>query len=246
LIVVAIGLVSPSAIKMTMHGPWSDRIAFLITLIATWLIPLDKAIYLGVGISLMLYLRQARLLHIRELAVDTNNKLVERNTNAEFPQSVCQHIRILHVEGHLFFGVVGELQDALDKLVLDYNTRVIILRIKRTRGMDVTVGAVLTKIAERLSFQDRHLLLAGVRDEAMEVFENTEMDDQFEEGAIFRSKARWFASMEAAVEHAAELAFRETSCEECPIRRYLDQLEQERDDDFVRFEDSDARLAAGE
>lgn len=246
LLVVAIGLVSPSAIKMTMRGPWADRIAFSITLISTWIMPLDKAIYLGVGISLVLFLRKARLLHVRELAVDTNNKLVELDESAEFPHALCQHIRILHVEGHLFFGVVGELQDALDQMVLDYGARVIILRMKRTRGMDVTVGAALANVAERLSLQDRHLLLAGVRDEALEVLEETQMEDQFEEGAIFPSKARWFASMEAAVRRANELAFDEHSCEGCPIRRYLDQLDEERDEDFVRFEESDARIAVGE
>jgi len=75
LVVVAIGLWDIPRIKVTLSGPWSDRIAFLATLVGTWFLPLDKAIYLGVGISIVLFLRQARLLVIHELGVDKDNRL---------------------------------------------------------------------------------------------------------------------------------------------------------------------------
>jgi SulP family sulfate permease len=193
---------------------------------------------MGVGISLFLFLRKARLLHTGELAVDANDNLVELDPAKDFEQDTCEAIRILHIEGHLFFGVVGELQDTLDEVVTDNEVKVVILRMKRARGMDVTVGATIANAATRLARQGRHLLLAGVRDDVLEVFEETDLADKFEEGAIFPSRARWFASIERAVRHAAELLPPEHDDEHCPIQRYLRHIDEEHTEGFVSFGES--------
>jgi sulfate permease, SulP family len=69
LLVLANDLVDRQRIRMVLRGTMSDRVAFVATLLGTWVLPLDQAIYAGVGISIILFLRRARLLTVREMVI---------------------------------------------------------------------------------------------------------------------------------------------------------------------------------
>ena len=67
LMVVAFSLVEPTRIRRIVESDREDALAFGATLMGTWILPLDRAILLGVGISLALFLRRARHLVITEM-----------------------------------------------------------------------------------------------------------------------------------------------------------------------------------
>ena len=62
LLVVCAHLVEPKPIIRILRSHNSDRVAFVATLFGTFFLHLDEAIYLGVGISLVLFLQRERLL----------------------------------------------------------------------------------------------------------------------------------------------------------------------------------------
>ena len=81
LLVVASDLIDRPAIRQVMHSLWGDRLAFVGTVVGTWLLPLDAAIYLGVGISVALFLWRVRHLRVRELVwADGRSKRWKRAT----------------------------------------------------------------------------------------------------------------------------------------------------------------------
>jgi SulP family sulfate permease len=222
LLIVAVDLVDVKRIKTTMKSNHSDKIAFVVTVFGTWALPLDQAIYLGVGISIVLFLQKARLLVVRELAVDCDHRLREIDNHGELDECQrCKSIHILHFEGRLFFGVKGELQATLDRVINDPDIKVLLIRIKRTQGMDVTIAEVFAAAAKRMAEQDRHLLLAGVREDAMAIFEQTNTAEQIGLERIFPSQAKWFAAMGEAVRYARALVCHSESCDGCPLRQYL-------------------------
>ena len=49
----------------------------------------------------------------------------------------CRQIRVVNVEGQLFFGAAGELANALDEVIADPDVKVVLLRLRRAYGMDV-------------------------------------------------------------------------------------------------------------
>ncbi len=226
LLVVAVDLVDTKRIRVLMNSTQSDRLAFLATMFGTWLMPLDKAIYLGVGISLILFLRQARLLVVREMAIDDDDNLVPvLPTSSEHQR--CGAIRILHLEGRLFFGVEGELQAALDHVVLQPDVQVLLVRLKRTQGMDATVAHTFAAAAQRMAEKGRYLLLAGVREDAMSLLERTGILDEIGRENVFSSRVKYFASMKAATSHACQLATDTHTCETCPLTHYLKTQDEE-------------------
>ena len=220
LMVLAYDLVDRPRIRRTLWSSRSDALAFVTTMVGTWVLSLDLAIYLGVGISLTLFLRNARLLKVRELVMSPEGRLEEKRLSAEpaeEPTSRCPRIRLLHVEGTLFFGAAGELQTALDDAVRDPRVKVLIVRVKRTRNLDVTTADVFGAMATLLSSQDRHLILVGMTPEMMKVLERSGAAASIGAENLFPTRQRWFSALDAARQRAVALCNHE--CDSCPFSR---------------------------
>lgn len=250
LLVIAWDLIDWKRIGITMKGGLGDSAAFLVTLIGAWAFDLDKAIYLGVVISIVLFLRRARLLTVRELAVDGRNRLREATSSLapdddELPQlsegfRTCPQLRILHVEGSLFFGAASELQHILDVAAADPQLQVLVVRLKRCQGLDVTAAEVLRSTAEQLRSQGRHLILVGMRPPVMERVKAFGLVESMGADHLYPTEPGWFVAMDHALEHGLELLdgrevqddghrHRGGHCDAdvCPLEDYL-ELRRER------------------
>lgn len=213
LLVVAWDLVDPVKIRQTIRASRADALAFVVTVLGTWVLTLDVAIYLGVGLSLVLHLRNARLLVVRDLVVGDEGRLVEQPLGTR--SGACPRVRILHIEGSLFFAAAGELQAILDEALRSDPLRVLIVRLKRARGLDASIASVFASTAQAARSSGRHLLLVGMRPEAMKVLERSEAAAAIGPENLFPSRDRWFAALDAARARAFELCG--NACERCPL-----------------------------
>ena len=208
LLVVAYDLIDATRIRVTLRAGWSDRVTFLATLLGTWVLPLDRAIYLGVGISLAFFLRQARLLTVRELTIDSAGHLHEVGPLSD-DETVALRIagvRVLQVEGRLFFGVEGDFRRAIDEAVREDSVRVLVLRLKRSQGMDVTIARVLEEAAAQLGGQGKRLILAGVPETTLEVLRRTGTLDAIGREYVFAVRGVWLQSLGEAIDRARAIA----------------------------------------
>jgi SulP family sulfate permease len=225
LLVLGWDLIDIPRIRATFRAGAGDALALATTMIGTWLFDLDKAIYFGVIVSVVLFLRRARLITVNELAFDDEGKLREvalSEDDAPAPPSGwerCCAIRILHVEGSLFFGAASELQGALDSVMDDDGVRVLVLRLKRCQGLDVTTAEVLRSTAEALKAQGRHLVLVGMRPPIMARMVAFGLPETVGRENLFPTQDKWFVAMDRALARAAELAGHHD--QPCPVERYL-------------------------
>lgn len=216
LLVIAWDLVDVPRIRKTLRTSRGDGLTFLVTMVATWSMDLDAAIYLGVGLSVVLFLRQARLLTISELVVNPHGYLHEHPLGAPLGEHRrCSAIRLIHVEGSLFFGSAGELSRALEALARDLEVKVIIVRLKHASGLDLTAAEALATVAEAMRERDQHLLLVGMTPDVMPVLERSGVAESVGEEQLFPARAQWFAALEAARERAFELVGAHT--EDCGL-----------------------------
>ncbi len=221
LVVVAVRLVKIPRIVQTFRAGRGDALAFLVTLAGTWALRLDHAIYLGVTLSIIMFLRRARLLVARELAVDASGRLREVLPGDGHADP---HVRVLHLEGPLFFGAAGELRDAITHAARG-DVRALVVRLKRTQGLDLTSAQVVQAVAERLHKQGKHLVLVGLRPRCMAVLEQTGAARIVGADNIFPTQPGWFEAMDAGLARALELAEAPAGS---PLRRYL-ALREERE-----------------
>ena len=229
LLVLAWELVDRPRIRLVFRSSWGDALAFLATMIGAWVLALDQAIYLGVAISVALFLRRARLITAAELAVDEANHLRETRMDSaadeddllppggEFQR--CPAIRVMHVEGSLFFGAASELQEILDEVGADPETRCIVLRLKRCQGLDLTTAEVLRGAGEHLRASGRSLVLVGMRPAVMERMEALGLPGAIGKENLFPTEPGWFAAMDAALQRAQDLVGPHE--DDCPLDRYL-------------------------
>lgn len=199
LFVIAYDLVDIERIRSIGRSSLEDAAAFTATMLGTWAFSLDVAIYVGVGISLVLFLRRARLVRVSEL-VPSGARLVE----ATEPHHGAP-LRLLHVEGSLFFGAAGELREALSTVLSEKTTEVLVVRLKRAAGLDATTAAMLAELATLTQDQGRTLVLAGVTTPTYEVLERSGALKHLGAQNVFQTRTRWFSALAAALERGIEL-----------------------------------------
>jgi SulP family sulfate permease len=212
LLVLAWRLVDFRSIGRALRGSLGDSAALVVTFIGTWTLRLDHAIYLGVGVSIVLFLRRARMLVVRELQVGSDGRLWEAQGRT------CRVVRVLHAEGPLFFAAASELQHALDEALADEKLQVLLLRLKRTQGMDLSAAQVLEETAARLAARGGRLLLVGLLPDPMALLERTGIAASIGEENLFPTQLGWFVAMDQAL--AAALAHDDHEAD-CPLLAYL-------------------------
>ena len=229
LFVLASDLIDRERIRMILRGTRGDRTAFLATLVGTWLVPLDQAIYIGVGISILLFLRRARLLTVREMKIGEKGRFREVDPEQEDQGQHCSAIRILNLSGPLFFAASGELQDALERMNAEPHIRVVVLRIRQTQGLDITIASLLESSQRQLESAGKTLLILGLRPDAMQLFEKTGIATRIGPANLFPAQSGWFTAMEAALRRALALAGEHGCGTHCPFAAYLTAQETLRD-----------------
>lgn len=212
LLVLAWDLVDLRTIRRTLRGSLGDAAAFAVTFLGAWTLRLDFAIYLGVAVSLVLFLRRARMLVVRELQVDVDGHLREVEGRS------CRVVRVLHAEGPLFFGAAAELQHALDEALAEEKLRILVVRLKRTQGMDLSAAQVLEDAAVRLRRQGGRLMLVGLLPDPLALLERTGVAESIGEENLFPTQAGWFAAMDQALAEALTHDHHES---DCPLVAYL-------------------------
>ena len=224
LLVLSYDLISFSKIRFVLRGHIADRLAFIATLLGALVMSLDKAIYLGVLISIVHFLRRARILRVEELGVGPDGKLLETHLLGEAYGTfkTCPQIKIIHLEGSLFFAAAGELETFLSGLVANKEVEVVVLRLNRTQGLDLTVIQVLVDVIEKLRKDGRTLLLAGVRLPGLSRLEKTGAIDVIGRENVFPFRPRFFADMSDAIERAlGECSSHQ--CDVCPLSVFADK-----------------------
>ncbi|MFO1484309.1 MAG: SulP family inorganic anion transporter [Verrucomicrobiaceae bacterium] len=155
---VAISLFNARHIFIALNATRSDATVFIATLIATLMLPLHVAIFVGIGISVMLYLHKASQPSLVEYGFNEEGNL------AEAPQGGRQHpaISIVHVEGDLFFASSELFRTHVLRSCVDPNLRIIILRLKNARHLDATCALAIEELVSVLRSDARDLIISGV------------------------------------------------------------------------------------
>ena len=193
--VVAYDLVDVPRISAIVRASREDAIAFTVTMLGTWVLSLDVAIYVGVGLSLVLFLRRSRQVRVTEL-IPAGARLKEATSLSEIDHGP---VRLLHVEGALFFGAAGELRDALSRVLSEPTTQALVVRLKRATDLDATTATMLGELASLAREQGRHMLLAGVTPAAFTVLERSGALAQLGESRVFQTRAQWFSALASAL-----------------------------------------------
>jgi SulP family sulfate permease len=161
---VAAGLINSRQIRIALRATGSDAIVFLTTFGASLIVPLHVAIFTGVGISIMLYLRKAARPSLIEYEFNQEGHLAQAEGKRQNPG-----ISIVHVEGELFFGAAELFRSQIQRTCSEANLRIIILRLKNARHLDATSVMALEELVQTLRSTGRDLIISGAMKDVIKV-----------------------------------------------------------------------------
>jgi SulP family sulfate permease len=184
---VAAALIHPRQIRICINATRSDAFVFVLTFVATLLVPLHVAIFTGVGLSIILYLRKASRPSLVEYEFNREGNLAEaaRNARRQHPS-----ISIVHVEGDLFFGAVELFRTQIQRTCSDPNLRIIILRMKNARHLDATSVMALEELVAALRATGRDLIISGAGKDVYRVLRDSGVLDTVGRENFFMGSAQ--------------------------------------------------------
>ena len=116
ILLVAYNLIDFKSIKQIVKSGSAETAVFGVTMLSTLLLELEFAIYLGVIISLIFYLQRTASPHVVTLAPDKDNEHRAFVDIENKPMPTCPQLRIIQIDGPLFFGAVSKMEDKLGAL----------------------------------------------------------------------------------------------------------------------------------
>jgi SulP family sulfate permease len=181
---VGISLFNKETLRVVMTTTKSDMATFLTTFLGGLFFPLDMAIYLGVGISLIFFLRKVARPEIVEYAFDKEGRM---GVAKELAGPKKPAISIIHIEGNLFFGAADLFLEEMRRLVSYPEVKAVILRLRNAHNMDASAALAMKELIEFANERGCHVLMSGVHEELESIMEKSGLLQQMGPDNIFRS-----------------------------------------------------------
>lgn len=188
LFIVAYGLWDSHHIKQIIRTSYSDTAVLAVTFFGALTVELDKAIFAGVLLSLLLYLRQTSTpqIHIRVPdPANLNRKFAD--TRPGLPE--CPQVRVIRIDGSLFFGAVNTFQETLR----GYEDRApeskhLLIVMQAVNFIDVAGAEALVTMARRYRARGGGLYLIRPKARVVKLLERGQYMDEIGRENVFQSK----------------------------------------------------------
>lgn len=157
LMTVGFRTIKPTDITSVWKTGRMQATVMTVTFVLTMIIPLQNAVLVGVGISMILYIiKQSNQITIKRWIPDGAGNLRE----VEIPATVgARDVVILQPYGSLFFASAPVFEELLPDVVDSTTDSVVILRLRGRTDLGSTFMDVLRRYAEELSGADSKLVI---------------------------------------------------------------------------------------
>ncbi|MCP5507090.1 MAG: SulP family inorganic anion transporter [Chlamydiales bacterium] len=205
ILLTSVRIVNIKHAALCLRATKSDAFVLVVTALSCLFFNLDVAFYIGVALSITLYLKKAADPQLVQFCADENGVLTRLNDSEA---SEDQKIRIIKVEGELFFGAADIFQSTLKTIAKDdKQMRVIILQLKNARDIDATACLALKQLHGYLHHSGRHLILCGITDHVATVLHDSGIYQTMGAKTIYPfNEFEPQGHMVRALEYARELA----------------------------------------
>ncbi len=200
LIVIGFRTLNFDGIRTVWQTGLIPRVVMAITFVGTLIMPLQFAVLMGVGISILLFtFHQANRLELVELVPSDKNSLpIERPT----PKRLSDHkVTVLYPYGSLFYAAAKTLEDNLPAAE-DAKQAVVIFVLRGYDEFGSTMINVLDRYNQVLQTNGGKVMLAGISPGVMLQLKRTGLLDKIGRENVFLAHRQWGVSAYEAYEAA--------------------------------------------
>lgn len=215
LILTAFRMVDPNQVSYHFKATRYDAAILVATAFSAVFISIEFCILVGVLLSFAFYVPRAAKIKVNELTI-TNERVIREAIHSDLR---CSYIRILNIEGELFFGCAPELERQLKEFeeTLPDSLALIVLRMRRANNPDAVCIHVMEAFVRRMKDRSVTVMFSGVHATMAKTMQNVGLDQVVGAENIFREETEVWASTFTAMKKAyATIGL--SRCQHCPNR----------------------------
>ena len=191
ILLVAYNLIDFKNIKKTFTYSKSESVIFTATFLATLLFELEFAIYLGVLLSLMLFIAKTSTPDVHTLAFGTPPGEGDRRLQSirKAPLVQCPQLKIIRIDMSIYFGSINHIQKQISQIVDNQRIYHILIVASGVNFIDLAGIEALLIENKRLKAQNGSLYFVAVKSTAFEFMEKVNFVNEIGRDNFFDSKA---------------------------------------------------------
>jgi SulP family sulfate permease len=165
IMVVAYNLIDAAQIKQVLISSKSETAILLTTFFATLFLELEFAIYMGVLLSLVIFLARTSTPEIVTLAPDVDpvyNKKILTDVTTK-PVQECPHLKIIRIDLSIYFGSVSHVQKKLANISEKAGIKHIMILGSNIGLIDLNGAEMLREEAAKLEEEGGGLYFVGLQ-----------------------------------------------------------------------------------
>jgi SulP family sulfate permease len=165
LILVGVRTIKPDDIRSVWKAGLVQRAVLVVTFVLTMLVPLQYAVLIGVGVSVVLHVvQQSNTVVIKQRVTSGDGAVREVDPVAVVPAG---QVVVLHPYGSLFFASAPVFEAALPRVETSSRRSVVIVRLRGHTDLGTTFVDVLARYAAQLDQAGSRLVVASVDSRVM-------------------------------------------------------------------------------
>jgi SulP family sulfate permease len=207
LMLIGYRTIRPADLQSVWRTGAVQKVVLVTTFALTMLIPLQYAVLVGVGLSVILHVvRQSNQVTIKRRQIDPEGNFIETDPPVRLP---AEEVVILQPYGSLFFAAAPVFEAALPALTDASRHSVVILRLRGRSDLGTTFMDVLYRYAEGLATLDSKLVIVSANQRIQEQLAVTGITDLIGFENLYTGDERVGATMKRA--HADAMAWIKTN-----------------------------------
>lgn len=186
ILLVAYNLIDFHHIVQVLTLSKSESAILLTTFFATLFLELEFAIYLGVLLSLVLFLAKTSTPHIPTLSVDSDSgKLINISKK---PMKQCPQLKIIRIDMSIYFGSINYIQNRISQIVENERIYHILIVASGINLIDLAGAEALVSENRRLAEHNGGLYFVGIKSSVYEFAARSCFIKQIGGGHFFDTK----------------------------------------------------------
>ena len=190
ILIVAYNLIDFQSIKKTFTYSKSESVIFTATFLSTLLFELEFAIYLGVLLSLMLFIAKTSAPEVHTLAFGSppGEEIRKLQSIRKTPLVQCPQLKIIRIDMSIYFGSINHIQKQISRIVDNQRIYHILIVASGVNFIDLAGIEGLLIEHRRLKALNGDLYLVDVKSSTYEFMEKVNFVNEIGRENFFESK----------------------------------------------------------
>jgi SulP family sulfate permease len=196
IMLVAWNLINIQHIRLIAKTSKRETVVLVVTFLSTLLLAMEFAIYTGVLLSLVMYLQRTSRPTIISLAPDSSMPKRKLNDTTKHTLLECPQLKIIRLDGSLFFGAVDHVQSNLYRLAeQNVEWKHVLIIGSSINFIDVAGAEMLAQEARRMRQKGGGLYLCGVKSSVHKLLKRGGYEEIIGRENIFANKEKAIRSI---------------------------------------------------